>query len=52
MGALNKRVYLELLATKAENARLRAENQRLVHECRLAYLEGLDQGRAALEVAS
>ena len=53
MGALNRRVYLELQALKVaherlrlENLRLRRENGRLVHECRLAYLEGVDQGQA------
>ncbi len=59
MGAVNKRVYLELQALKVaherlqlENLRLRRENGRLVHEIRLAYLEGLDQGRASLAEAS
>ena len=53
MGAVNKRVYNELLLTmealerlKLENLRLRRENGRLVSQCRWAYLEGLDQGRA------
>lgn len=59
MGAVNKRIYVELLALRTqheallrENERLEAQNRRLVHECRLAYLEGLDQGRAELQEAS
>ena len=56
MGAISKRVYTELLDAREsldrlrlENTRLRHENGRLVHQVRLAYLEGLDQGRAELE---
>ena len=59
MGAVNKRIYLELLALRIqheallrENERLEAQNRRMAHECRLAYLEGLDQGRAELQEAS
>lgn len=56
MSAISKRVYQELVAAEAaldhyrrENARLLHENGRLVHQVRLAYLEGLDQGRAEVE---
>jgi cell division protein FtsB len=53
MGAVSKRIAAENAALvkenqnlRNENAALKAENVRLVHECRLAYLEGVDQGRA------
>ena len=53
MGAVSRRVREQLEAAledletlKTENRRLRSENGRLVHQCRLAYLEGLDQGQA------
>ena len=56
MSAVSDRVYQELQSLKAahgrlcmENLRLRSENGRLVHECRISYLEGLDQGRAEAE---
>lgn len=52
MSAVSRRVYLEWQAAQRELVRLREENARLVLECRLAYLEGLDQGRAGLEAAS
>jgi len=52
MSAVSKRVYqdwqdsqVRIAALIAENARLRTENGKLVQACRLAYLEGLYQGR-------
>ena len=47
MSAVSKRVYLELLAAKKELEALRRENRSLKHQCRLAYLEGFDQGQAS-----
>lgn len=59
MSSVSKRVYKELLVAEAtldylrqEITRLRHENGRLVHQVRLAYLEGVDQGRAEIGVAS
>jgi hypothetical protein len=55
MSAVSKRVYEDWQRAQREIARLRVENARLAHECHLAYLEGLDQGRAeaeAMEAAS
>ena len=63
MSAVSKRVYKELQAALAElkrlnhhngiliteNAVLRREKATLQHETKLAYLEGLDQGRAYME---
>lgn len=56
MGSVSKRVYQEMLDAREalehlreENTRLRHQNGRLVHECRLAYLEGFDQGLAEAE---
>lgn len=55
MGSVSKRIQAELEAlqeemeaVRAENASLKRENVRLVHECRMAYLEGLDQGSMAV----
>ena len=45
----NRNLRDALDEAEAENLRLRAENGRLVHQARLAYLEGLDQGRALRE---
>ena len=59
MSSVSKRVYLEYLTCRneldrlrVENAHLRGENGRLLHQVRIAYLEGLDQGRAELQEAS
>jgi hypothetical protein len=60
MSAVTKRIYQENLALQEEAINLRDENEklqrnqvRLEHHARLAYLEGLDQGRAqAMGVAS
>jgi cell division protein FtsB len=53
MSAVAKRIYQENLALQEETSILRAENEqlqrnqvRLEHHARLAYLEGVDQGRA------
>jgi hypothetical protein len=60
MSAVSRRTRQELDAANEELAILRAENDRLHssnldlqgqnvrldHRCRLAYLEGIDQGRA------
>lgn len=48
MSAMSKRVYLELLAAKKVLETLRKENQNLKHQCRLAYLEGFDQGQVSV----
>jgi hypothetical protein len=60
MSAVTKRIYADNLALREEALNLRAENEhlqrearRLEHHATLAYLEGVDQGRAqALRVAS
>lgn len=60
MSSISRRVYDELLAAKEEIATLQAENlnlqrdkDRLQRQTKLAYLEGIDQGRAqAVQVAS
>jgi len=53
VSAVAKRIYHENLALQEEMAILRAENQRLKQDqarlerqAKLAYLEGVDQGRA------
>ena len=46
MSAMSERIYHELLATKKKLEALRKENLRLEHHATLAYLEGVDQGRA------
>jgi len=48
MGSVSKRIQAEMEALRAENAALKRETVRLQHECRLAYLEGLDQGTMAV----
>lgn len=49
MSSVSARVRVELAQAQAENQRLVQEKRKLVHECRIAYLEGLDQGRAEAE---
>ena len=52
MSAVSKRIHEDWKLAQREIARLRVENARLTHECHLAYLEGLDQGRAEAEAMS
>lgn len=53
MSSVNKRVQAQLLVAQQENENLRTENAALAREnaslgrqLKLAYLEGVDQGRA------
>ena len=52
MSSVSKRVYQEFLALRNQHEAILRENGRLVHECRLAYLEGVDQGQAELGVSA
>ena len=43
---MSERIYHELQATRKKLEALRKENARLEFHAKLAYLEGIDQGRA------